>query len=353
MAEKKETLKKRILNSELVKEVMSIRVESFWKMLSESKKLGYMPLPDEEGATSRHDNEGAIFIPGGYVVKNAMPEKPKKHPYPSKDPEVFRETVREAMGDNATLLYHDGYATGQNLDNNMYYDIAVKIMSLNRALNTDNDAINPQRPPRRITPAKIAMSYTPAWAVRNDFGARTLIATNIAAATTKSKAFYEMLRLSYTDNGDFEEEEELTNNYTRARRSIMSDDGETVLAKPHILVCHTQRHRKETMTGITNITGYSKRFGEFSTLTIDRVTDSLMQRVKDRKKPRDHEILAEYDGKQYSIVLTSYPESRVGALRTMNKSNKSLIETRLVSPVRDLGMNLEELTEFYKDKYKL
>jgi hypothetical protein len=53
--------KKKIIENELMKEIVSIRVDALWKMLSQ-KKDGLFTEPYEEGATGKLDNKGAIFI---------------------------------------------------------------------------------------------------------------------------------------------------------------------------------------------------------------------------------------------------------------------------------------------------
>ena len=52
--------KKKIIENELMKEIVSIRVDALWKMLSQ-KKDGLFPEPYEEGATGKLDNKGAIL----------------------------------------------------------------------------------------------------------------------------------------------------------------------------------------------------------------------------------------------------------------------------------------------------
>jgi hypothetical protein len=44
--------KKKIIENELMKEIVSIRVDALWKMLSQ-KKDGLFPEPYEEGATGQ------------------------------------------------------------------------------------------------------------------------------------------------------------------------------------------------------------------------------------------------------------------------------------------------------------
>ena len=52
--------KKDLIGTELIKEIISIRVDTLWKMLA-LKKEGLFPKIDEEGATGEFDNKGAMF----------------------------------------------------------------------------------------------------------------------------------------------------------------------------------------------------------------------------------------------------------------------------------------------------
>ena len=53
--------KKEIIGSILFKELIAIRTDTLWRMLS-CDKQGLLPGINEEGATGKLDNKGAIFI---------------------------------------------------------------------------------------------------------------------------------------------------------------------------------------------------------------------------------------------------------------------------------------------------
>ncbi|MGD2012003.1 MAG: hypothetical protein PVI76_12940, partial [Desulfobacterales bacterium] len=59
--------KRTILGNALIKEIISIRADTLWKMIGQ-KKDGMLPGVTEEGATGKYDNKGAIFIPGGLIL---------------------------------------------------------------------------------------------------------------------------------------------------------------------------------------------------------------------------------------------------------------------------------------------
>jgi hypothetical protein len=58
------SLKKEIIDNVLMRELIAIRTDTLWRMLSLLNR-GQLPGVNEEGATGKLDNKGAIFIPGG------------------------------------------------------------------------------------------------------------------------------------------------------------------------------------------------------------------------------------------------------------------------------------------------
>ena len=61
--------KKTIVGSILIKELIAIRTDTLWRMLS-CLQQGLLPGINEEGATGKLDNKGAIFIPGGLIFQD-------------------------------------------------------------------------------------------------------------------------------------------------------------------------------------------------------------------------------------------------------------------------------------------
>jgi hypothetical protein len=73
---------------------------------------GQLPGINEEGATGKLDNKGAIFIPGGLVYQDVDEKQVSYDPLGSLNETIFREKIRASMQyDNATLLFPDGLAT--------------------------------------------------------------------------------------------------------------------------------------------------------------------------------------------------------------------------------------------------
>ena len=58
--------KKDVIDNVLFRELVAIRVDTLWRMLN-CLKNDELPETNEEGATGKLDNKGAIFVPGGLV----------------------------------------------------------------------------------------------------------------------------------------------------------------------------------------------------------------------------------------------------------------------------------------------
>ena len=118
--------KKELIGNELLREIIRIRVDALAKML-ELQKKDRLPKIYEEGATGDFDNKGAIFVPGGLVLEDSDRHPIRKDKYDRLTRPAFRKLVRKCMeNDNATLLFHDGFLAGVNLDNGFF---AEKIVS--------------------------------------------------------------------------------------------------------------------------------------------------------------------------------------------------------------------------------
>jgi hypothetical protein len=80
-------------------------------------KHGQLPGVNEEGATGKSDNKGAIFIPGGLIYQDVEDNQISYESSDSLDEAGFRKKIRASMHyDNATLMYPDGVAVSINLD---------------------------------------------------------------------------------------------------------------------------------------------------------------------------------------------------------------------------------------------
>jgi len=112
---------KSIIENELMKEIVSIRIDTLWKMIGQ-KMANRLPEIDEEGATGKFDNKGAIFIPGGLVYRDVDEQKIRYETCGGMSGAEFRDRIRSIMRfDNATLLYPDGLAPSINLDSGFFF----------------------------------------------------------------------------------------------------------------------------------------------------------------------------------------------------------------------------------------
>lgn len=335
--------RKDILGNELMKEIATIRLDSLWRMIA-LRAQGNLPSVHEEGATSENDNKGALFLPAGFVLTDSANRIPVIEPYESRTAEHFRYRIREGMKfDNAILINQKGIATGVNLDNGFYSEIATNALNNKRSSKKRSTQLQPT-PPKRITSDDAIKSFCPSY-IPPPYGSRTSLSSNIGVCISEMRLFYEELRRNLVINDP--REQEYWNNLREARKPVLADDG-SVLAPPYLIICHSTRYKPEIMTGITRVIG-TGQFGEFSTFTLEEATNSLMTEMDSRQKSRNPEVFATYDGVTYVGVLRMYPSVNYGKkLRA-----KSSIVTSLISPEKDLDLNLEKLTNMYMEKYDL
>ena len=323
-----------------MKEIVSIRIDSLWRMLALDKE-GYLPGIDNEGATGEFDNKGAIFVPGGIVLKDSDRDPIIKEPYGFLTPERFRSLVREAMKfDNTTLLYHDGIAKGINLSNGIFAEMSADILANLKAAQQNYSDPLEDEPPAKINSTHIAKSYCPTY-IEQPYGSRTRLSSSLAVCLLQPRMYHLRCREKFGLYGD--RDQLVWNGIKSAKRPILTENG-VILAQPHIVVCHNTRYKKETFSGITRILGYGK-FGEFANFSLEEITDELLQECN-RKKPTEKEIVAEYEERKVVAVLRIYPSTNPN-WRELNYT------TSLISPENDLGINVDEITEKAKERYNV
>lgn len=335
--------KKDIINNELMKEIITIRTDTAWRMLLMEKE-GLMPREEDEGATGYFDNKGATFIPGGIVFedsdKNPVPKKTYRNP----DSKKFRKIVRDSMQtDNAILLYPDGFASGINLDNGFFAEASSTIIANRQAAYKRKPVLKSNNPILKINSDHITRSHSPSY-VQPPYGSRTKLSSCISICLIEPRMYYIHCRSEYNPRGDAEEKN-IWNSIISAQKPIPGKD-KTVLAPPYIVVCHTTRYKKEIYTGITRILGIGK-FGEFANFTLERATGELLNEIKrEEKKYHPRDIFAEYDGKIIVGVLRIYSETKPG--RRLKK-----VTAQLISPEKDLGIDVEAIKRESMKRYRI
>ena len=330
-----------ILRNELMNEIVSIRVDTLWKMFA-LKKDGRLPKVDEEGATGDFDNKGAMFVPGSLVFGDSDKKAIVKTPFKGTSVKEFRSALRESMRlDNATLLYPDGIATGVNLDNGFFAEVSGNIIEIKQSA-TRRKSMQPARPPARINSQHITRSNCPTY-INPPYGSRTKLSSCLAVCLGEPRLYYTVCRKELGLRGN--EENEFWEGIAQARKPMQAKDG-SVLAPPYIIVCHATRYREEIFTGITRILGVG-RFGEFATLTLEEANNDLLNELeggKDAFSPSD--VIAEHDGVQVVAVIRIFPKTTPG-------KRLARTTTKLISPSKDLDLNLETVTKEARARYNI
>jgi len=177
--------KKELLGNELMKELITIRIDSLWNMIA-LKLNGRLPPVDAEKATGDFDDKGALFVPGGFVFCDWEENPIHKRPNPA-TADGFRKAVRKAMQfDGAHLLYPDGIATRVKLGNTAFAKIASALLDSRREALKRRKVLS-DRPPARIGSADITRSYCPTW-IPAPYGTRTSLSSDISRRPSRSPA---------------------------------------------------------------------------------------------------------------------------------------------------------------------
>ncbi|MBU2548572.1 MAG: hypothetical protein KKB20_09200 [Proteobacteria bacterium] len=334
--------KRELIGSELMREIISIRVDTLWKMLA-LRKWGHLPKIDDEGATGEFDNKGAMFVPGGFIFQDSdkKPIPPDRAGWTSA--EMFREKVRECMRyDNASLIYPDGLGFGINLDNGFFAEMASRILAVKHAAMQRKTTLTVE-PPADYGSWHVTRSFCPTY-INPPYGSRTKLSACLAACLIEPRIYFVQCRTALGLRGD--EERDFWEKIRNGCSPITSQD-DKVLAYPYVIVCHTTRHRKEVLGGITRILGYG-RFGEFAIFTLEEATNDLLHEIEGGKTefaPAD--LFAEYEDIQVVGVLRTFPKTTPGK-RLMKQ-----VTARLVQPVKDLELDLERITGEARARYKI
>jgi hypothetical protein len=332
---------KAILGSVLMQEIIAIRLDTLWKMLGWFQ-ANSLPDIDEEGATGKFDNKGAIFIPGGLVYCD-VDEKPIEYtPEPGWDAAAFREKIRAAMKyDNATLLYPDGVAAGVNLDSGFFSRAARRINTFKRAAFRRKKKIGPTMS-LDISSEDIVQSHTPLY-MTGPFGARTRISTCIAAALMNPPLYYAHLKTEFNLDGD--QARRVMEGIDQALDPARGSKG-GLLFPPYVIVCHDTRYKNSSLTGLTRILGIG-RFGEFATFTLERIgrrnTNELKRKGFD---PDQVETMAEAGDIRVAGLLRIYARTNPG-------KRSAQYDLHVVSPRRDLELDIAAIEAEARQRYDI
>ena len=333
--------KKEILGSVLLKELIAIRTDTLWRMLS-FLKHDQLPGINEEGATGKLDNKGAIFIPGGLVYQDVDEKQISYEPLGSLNETVFREKIRASMQyDNATLLFPDGLANSVNLDSGFFTRAArriytfktaafKRIMKIGRKIHNDIDSND------------IIRSHCPAY-IDPPYGSRTRISTCVSSGLTDPHMYFAYCKTEF--NLSRQRLKTFATKLDAAQEHSELADG-TVLYPPYVVVCHDTRYSENSLTGLIRILGIGK-FGEFSTFSFEMLNNHLNAEMK-RKHidySREH-IFAEHDGISVLGLLRTYGPTNPG-----KRSLKYRLD--LVSAEKDVDIDLDGIANRARERYQI
>jgi hypothetical protein len=324
-----------------MKEVISIRIDTLWKMIGltiENK----LPGINDEGATGEADNKGAIFVPGGLVYKDVDEQKVQYESWEDISRSKFRTNIRAAMRfDNATLLYPDGLAPSINLDNGFFSKCARRMITYKKAAFRRKKLIS-SHIADEVSSEDIIRSHCPPY-MKPPYGARTRISTCISVGLVDPPMFFSYCRAQH--NLSDEQSDQFGQRLNQAIQPSTGRNGK-ILYPPCVVVCHDTRYYENNYTGLTRVLGIGK-FGEFATVTIEKVGRRLLGELKRKKQELNPENrCAEYGGSSYVLIQRTYSPTSPG-----RRSHKH--QTRVISPRMDLGLDADRIEKDARKRYNL
>ncbi|MDW7773339.1 MAG: hypothetical protein SCH71_10655 [Desulfobulbaceae bacterium] len=333
--------KKNLLSSELIREIIAIRVDTLWKMLGQ-QKAGFMPESDEEGATGKYDNKGAIFIPGGLIYQDVDEKSIVYERYGIIEAEEFRNRIRSAMHfDNATLLYKDGMAPGINLDGGFFSKAARRIYTYKKAAFRRTKTIGKDIP-LEISSDDIIRSHCPTY-MKPPYGARTRISTCVSVGLIDSPMYFAYCKTEL--NFTARQSRKFSAMLDKTKEPIMSMSGKE-LFPPYIVVCHDTRYKDTAYTGLTRILGIGG-FGEFASFSLEEISKTLLAELhRKHQNIRPEDIFAEYNEIKVVGILRIYASTNPG--KRLRK-----YDLRIVSPGKDLGLNVDRIARKSRKQYQI
>jgi hypothetical protein len=333
--------KKAIIGNILLKELIAIRTDTLWRMLSYLQQ-GQLPEINEEGATGKLDNKGAIFIPGGLIYQDVDEKQISYEPLGKLDETGFREKIRASMHfDNATLMFPDGLANSVNLDSGFFTRASRRIYTFKTAAFKRKMKIG-RKIPIDIDSNDIIRSHCPTY-MDTPYGARTRISTCVSIGLTDLHMYFAYCKSEF--NLSRRRLNSFAERLDRAQERTKLSGG-TVLYPPYVVVCHDTRYKENSLTGLTRILGIGK-FGEFSTFTFEILNNQLIGEMK-RKKigfGKEH-IFAERGDIRVLGVLRTYGPTSPG-----KRSSKYQLD--LVSPEKDADIDIDRIADLAHERYQI
>jgi hypothetical protein len=335
------SLKKEIIDNVLMRELIAIRTDTLWRMLSLLNR-GQLPGVNEEGATGKLDNKGGIFIPGGLIYQDVDDREVTYDAIESFNEIEFREMIRESMlFDNATLLFPDGIANSVNLDSGFFSRAARRIYTYKTAAFKRKRKIGAKLP-IDIDSYDIVRSHCPTY-MDPPYGSRTRISTCVSIGLTDPHMYFAYCKTDFCQSRT--QLTEYAKRLDTAQEGAVLPDGK-MLYPPYVIVCHDTRYKDNSLTGLIRILGIG-RFGEFSTFTFERVNRQLIGELKRKEiEFTDEHIFAEHNEIKVLGLLRTYGQTNPG-----RRSLKYRLD--VISPGKDLGLDLKAIADRAKERYRV
>jgi hypothetical protein len=346
--------KKQLLSSLFIQELILKRIESLYSVFAYKKQHGNLPMVTKEGTATEETDNGGLFIPAGLVHcdKEGEPIYDDKgtpvmlRGYGGKEigtlptREDLRKTIDETLKrEGIALLGKEGYASGIKLDNKFFPDVALLTLHLLRSKGLLDFTLEDDE---NLSIKHVNKSYhLPGYP--GDTGLRTEMANCVAIGAIE-RGFYTELCCDKLGLGK-QARQDLTARVNATKQPLVDENG-NVLVPNYMLHAHTARNYDFSITGPITISGWG-RFGEMAVITFEHASTSLLSDVGEkRKRYAPEEIVASYDGKDYTIVARFLGATNPG--RRAPVKNKQIIQVE-----KDLKGNLGEITARLKAKYQL
>ena len=334
-------LKKEIIGSVLLRELLAIRTDTLWRMLLLLQR-GQLPGVNEEGATGKLDNKGAIFIPGGLIYQDIDEKQISYEPCGTLKEAGFREKIRMSMQyDNATLLFPDGIANSVNLDSGFFTRAARRIYTFKTAAFKRKKKIG-NKIPIDIDSNDIIRSHCPSY-IDPPYGSRTRISTCVSIGLTDPHMYFAYCKTEF--NLSRRRLKTFAAKLDAAQEHTELSDG-AILYPPYVVVCHDTRYKENSLTGLIRILGIGK-FGEFSTFSLETVNTQLIGEMKRKEVEYDKEhVFAEHEGTRVLGVLRTYAPTNPG-----KRSWKYRLD--LVSHEKDIHIDPDQIADKARKRYQI
>ena len=332
--------KSEIINNILIKELIAIRTDTLWRMLALLRKKQF-PDVNEEGATGKLDNKGAIFIPGGLIYQD-VDEKEIDYRSQELNETLFRRKIHESLKfDNATLLFPDGVVNSVNLDTGFFTKTTRIIYTAKAAAHKRIRRVN-STTENDIDAMDIIHSHSPPY-VNPPYGSRTRISTCVSIGLIDPNMYFAYCKRECNLS------KEVLRKFAERLNKVLEPQEQTdgnALFPPYVVVCHDTRYKDNSLTGLIRILGIGK-FGEFSTITFEMLDSQLTAELKRREIDyQDDHIFADYGGVKALCILRTYEPTNPGKRSTKYRMD-------LISAKNDVGLDLDSIAKQARRRYRI